>query len=592
MFINLIVIAVIGIIAYMWGARGFFSAFLHMVCVVIAATIAFAVWEPVAYALMGNAKVGGSTAMLDMAWIIGLIGPFAAVLVAIRIACDKIVPTNLDFDGATNMIGGLVCGAVSGVISAGVLVIALGFVPAKTPIWAYQPMDFEGNGSIVRRNNLWAPADTLTASLYRMLSESTFYPDSGETLAKWKPNMADVGPLNRITFPPPDGGGRHTIHPSGFEITGRYTLTARDPKELLSDTINPGVRQTYQYIDGSNLEGGARLEGVVIKFGPAAKERTGAVIVGNSQVQMLVENPQTQETRLILPAAMISQAQGDKASLGRWRFNAEKVFISSVGGASEALMAFEFPVPNGFNPIAVTVRGVRTDLRSMSVGKTFDSIAARDAEIKTGQIAPRVALADLNRSGQVKVKIDSSTFDGPISFGGTLPYGMILQKDNVGGLLLNDEGYIYDGEAKLPTPQTQNRGIERVLQVRGLAGGDDTVVVKVVMDETNTQFGLLSSAIESLESRDYPPVLLDNNGQPYAPIGYVYESTGGETWIRFTPQNPLQSLTEPPLNSISRSLPGNKLTLLYRVSKRVKITDLVVGDKVIANFDKGVDTGQ
>lgn len=588
--ISFVVIGVIGVIAYIWGSRGFFSAFLHMVCCVIAATVAFAAWEPLAYWLMGQTRVGGSTTMLDLAWVIGLIAPFVVTLAVIRIACDKIVPTNLDFDGATNMIGGLACGAVSGVITAGLLVIALGYGPARNPLWNFQPMEHENNGSVVRKSNLIVPADTITASLFSMLSESTFYPDSGETLAKWRPNMADEGPLNRITFPPPNGGGRHAVHPTGFQITGRYQVAAKNPGEIFADTINPDARQQYQFLDGTQLGGQARLEGVVIKFGPGAKERTGAVIVGNSQVQMLIENPQTGETRTVLPATMISQAQGDRPTLGRWRFNAPQTFISSVGGASESLMAFEFPVPQGFNPIALSFRGVRTDLRSTTGGKTYETIAARDADIRSGAIAPRMNVSDLIRTGAERVRIDTTSFESPIRFGGQLPFGMILQKDNVGGLLLDDSGFIYDGEMKLPTQQTENRGIERVLQVRGIAPGDDTVIMQVTMDEDNPQFGLLSRVIERLEDRNHAPVFIDSNGQPYAPIGYCFKSTSQETWVRFTPQRPIQSLGEAPLTSISRSLPGNKLILLYRVSKGVKMTDLVVGKQVIVTFDKPFDT--
>ncbi|MBX3387768.1 MAG: CvpA family protein [Phycisphaeraceae bacterium] len=587
---DIIVIAIIGVIAYIWGSRGFFSSFLHMVCCIVAATVAFAVWEPLAYWLMDQTKVGGSTTLLDLAWIIGLIAPFVVPLALTRLAIDKAVPTNLDFDGATNMIGGLACGAVSGFITAGLLVIALGFGPARNPLWTFQPMDFETNGSIVRRSNLLVRADTVTASVFSMLSESTFYPDSGETLARWRPNMADEGPLNRITFPPPNGGGRHTIHPTGFEITGRFQVAPKDSRELLTDTLNPDTRQQYQFLDGTQLGGQARLEGVVIKFGPAAKERTGAVIVGNGQIQMLVENQQTGETRTILPATMISQAQGDRPTLGRWRFNAQQTFISSVGGASESIMVFEFPVPQGFNPIALTVRGVRRDMRSMPAGRTFETVAARDVEIRSGAIAPRMNVSDLVRTGAARVRIDPTDYQAPIRFGNQMPFGMILQKDNVPGITLNEGGFIENGETRLPTPQTQNRGIERVLQVRGIAVGDDTVIMQVTMDETNTQFGLLTPAMERLEDRNFPPVFIDNNGQPYAPIGYCYESTGQESWIRFTPQTPLGSLNDAPLTSISRSLPGNKLVLIYRVSKGVKMTDMVVGRHVVVTFDKPFDT--
>ena len=34
------VIAIIAVIAYIWASRGFFSAFLHMLCVIVCGTLA------------------------------------------------------------------------------------------------------------------------------------------------------------------------------------------------------------------------------------------------------------------------------------------------------------------------------------------------------------------------------------------------------------------------------------------------------------------------------------------------------------------------------------------------------------------------
>ncbi|MDI1290704.1 MAG: hypothetical protein PSX37_12235, partial [bacterium] len=83
MGLSLIAIAIMLLTAYIWLTRGFFSAFLHMICVVLAGGIAFAVWEPFAYLLLDKGRFLESTA-----WCLGLALPFTAALLVLRLICD------------------------------------------------------------------------------------------------------------------------------------------------------------------------------------------------------------------------------------------------------------------------------------------------------------------------------------------------------------------------------------------------------------------------------------------------------------------------------------------------------------------------
>ena len=49
---NLIIIGLVVLIAYWWSNEGAFSALLHLVCVIAAGTIAFAVWEPIVFGVL------------------------------------------------------------------------------------------------------------------------------------------------------------------------------------------------------------------------------------------------------------------------------------------------------------------------------------------------------------------------------------------------------------------------------------------------------------------------------------------------------------------------------------------------------------
>ena len=46
---NLLIVALIALIAYWWSSQGFVSGFLHLVCVICAGAFALALWEPLIY---------------------------------------------------------------------------------------------------------------------------------------------------------------------------------------------------------------------------------------------------------------------------------------------------------------------------------------------------------------------------------------------------------------------------------------------------------------------------------------------------------------------------------------------------------------
>ena len=49
---NIILLGLIGLIAYWWANQGLFSAILHLLCVIVAGAVAFGVWEPLVYGLL------------------------------------------------------------------------------------------------------------------------------------------------------------------------------------------------------------------------------------------------------------------------------------------------------------------------------------------------------------------------------------------------------------------------------------------------------------------------------------------------------------------------------------------------------------
>src|SRR5690606_23553448 len=140
MFIALLSAVVVLASAYIWLTRGFFSAMINMVCVIVAGAIAFGVVEPLAYLILDAAPERGFMSIIrDAAWALALALPFAVSVVVLRLSVDKLLPHNTKLQGSADYAGGLVCGGASGVITAGIMVMSIGFLRVDTAFMGYQP---------------------------------------------------------------------------------------------------------------------------------------------------------------------------------------------------------------------------------------------------------------------------------------------------------------------------------------------------------------------------------------------------------------------------------------------------------------------
>ena len=137
-------IVIIPIIAYLWAARGFFS---------VPAPGLLPDRRGRRLRTPGSLHPTSSWGLLDPKETrsstrhgpLGLLVPFRLTIAVLRPIVDPIIRANLDFDTVTNMVGGGLCGVVTGFITCGVLVLALGYLPTKSSIVGlpYQPMEFE-----------------------------------------------------------------------------------------------------------------------------------------------------------------------------------------------------------------------------------------------------------------------------------------------------------------------------------------------------------------------------------------------------------------------------------------------------------------
>lgn len=594
MILSLIVIVVAGMIAYIWSARGFFSAFLHMLCVIAAGAIAFALWEPLALWMLSNDTTQGGT-LIDLAWGVALGVPFAIILTILRVACDKIVPFNLDFDGTANLVGGLSCGAVSGTLTAGILVMSVGFTRLDTEFLGHQPVIYSSaGGSLVRGSGLYFPADKLTAWFYGTLSNGSLVPTSSDaqnrpnSLGRLHPELADEGPILRVNWE--EGKAKTTLPPDAFEVLARQKFEpANDPSSLFGDSFEPGRKDSFEYLNGEKANAGnSYIESFVVRFKSGAKEQSGRIVVGTGQVRLLIQKDANDpfSTMSILPLSVVSQATGDKPLNGRWRYNAPNVFISSVGGRDDAPMAFEFVTPKGATPIALYVKGIRYDVSDMKPSAAYSSQSSRDDAIRSGAYVPTTQAKPIEWGRAIKMKGDTNSLgENTLVIRQQMPFTITLQKDVLYGLEVDDTNSISGGGlAKFDKKDIAPFGTDPKLQVRKFAVSDDTSIVQVVMDGRNKQFGFLSDVAAGYE-REAQPIVVDSIGTQYAPIGYVYRGAG-QTWIYFNPQAPLKSTIDREMPILTRSQPDQELVLIFRVSKNVKLKGVAIGSQGLVEFQK------
>lgn len=580
MTMNLIAIGIVGLLAYIWLTRGFFSALLNLMCVIAAGAIAFAVWEPLSIFFLQKAGTSGIGATIgDAAWALGLGLPFLVSLALLRAATDAALPSNAQCGSLGDYIGGGLCGLLAGIIVSGISVMSLSFLRVEPDFMGYKGMDYSVSGSIKEGDALWVPTDKLTANFYAFVSKRSFA--TSEPLAKWYPAVHQAGHEMRLNFG--DGKARNTIKPEDFRIIGHYTVgtdAGAPASALLSDAWDSTV-QTVNDRQDKPITGASRLEGFVIDFASGAKEKTGQVVVGAAQIRLLCENA-SEEPYIAYPAAVVTQAESAKTNFARFRYNARDLHIASVGAASKTVMGFEFLIPKDYKPVGLFVKNIRSDVSSMKA-TPFPTIAERDAGILSGSI--------------VQMEVDAP--DVATSTGAT---SQANQEKNEGAEASNTLGYtIQDGKQRNleveggrvkegtqafdPQELKNNTHIEHNLRIDRFFTTDDVVIFKVdvTRDKPASWLGGAARAVENI----LPPQVMDTSGQVYDAVGYVYEDAT-IIEIRFTPGQPIRGLSEIG-HTLTSSRNDQKLKLIFRVSRGVTLQDFRIGSKVLQVFDPKIE---
>ncbi len=616
MMMNVIAILIVLASMYIWLLRGFFSAFIHLMCTVAAGAIAFAVMEPLGLYILSSAGARGwiSELQTGSAWAVALAVPFVVAYAIFRAALDATLRRNIHVNQTANYIGGGFCGTLAGVILSGITVMSIGRLrlPADMGLFDYRAVQISANGSVQRGDSLWIPTDRLTSALFSHLSSAVYY--SEDSLAYYYPAYYATAGISRYAATNGENRARNNIIPGSFSIIDSYevqppaTVTGKARLDEMTKDRFTAAQTGLQNFDGDPVDPASKLYGYVVNFATTAKEKTGQVVVVNAQVALLVNN--TVESKLVFPHAAVIKAAppnidpSDVRALkkkyvefARFGFTSggDGKYFPSVGADSDSRFGFEFLVPPGFTPVALYVKGVRADIADPKPAQTFSTALSRDMGIPGMMVADVAANLDeslvyLMRKGAANETAIEETPPDVFGFQMSTSIGIQLQRDQLqGGTVISAKGggMIQDGDYRFNPRDVAGSGLDPALKVDKYEPIENQVVCQLDAGMTNAwRFG------ERGFDNDKPIYLVDQKGKKYQCIGFYYRD-GDIIGVRYTPGTPLTGLAELP-KTLSRSEPGQQVKLVFRVSKGAVITGFAIGDKLAIKWQPKfrVDTEQ
>ena len=234
MIANVVLVLFLILSIVLWSSYGLFSAFLHLLVTIVCAALSLALWEPLVLGVLIHR-------MPYYAWCVGLLGPFVLLLIAVRAVQDKLVRWNLRFENMTNIIGGGLCGLLSGILATGLVFTAVGLLPLGESIFGYQPITVKRDGSLEGRagDGLLFPVDRWAIGFFESLSRGVFHPSGGTPLAQHQPRMADRAVLNRVY--PVDPDSSPSVHPDSVRVDHVSRFGVVDLTEVIGDTADATV---------------------------------------------------------------------------------------------------------------------------------------------------------------------------------------------------------------------------------------------------------------------------------------------------------------------------------------------------------------
>lgn len=548
MIISFIGIAIVLLITYWWSNAGAFSAFIHFLCVVTAGAVAFAVWEPAAYLMMGGDAGGYAKG-------ISLLGTFIVVMVVLRLFTDRFIPMNLTLPRAADVVLGGAFGLGSGVLTVGLLTIGIGFVQSTVTIFDYtgwsRRSDVPNAPTIGSDEAYLLGVAEATAGFYGYLSWGAYTPWlGGGTINTHMPQLVrTAGSLYRDSFD--EGMGKVAIPPSA--VTKIELLDV--PPVPLSGGVGAAPKAAW----------GVQFDIAQDGFDGAGQQ----FVLSASQVRV-VGDGKTGRANAAHPLAWVQEVKG--AGVRPFFFNSPTSYATSVESKGDGTFVLLFSKDDlkGQSPRYFEIKGVRFKLPS-NAKSSPDVMTGGGATASSKQIADEAAT-------NINALIDFP--DPKYSLGSTT-----INTNSAGSLELDKDNFILGGEQKFPRNTTSSVGSD--LRVRGFKVSEGERLLRI--DATATTDGVRIFPDLNPWVREAGPAaqsarvaVVDESGAKYYAVGLV-EDDGEWVLVKSMRGRPL-TLKDIPIQAVGS---GKKLSLHFRVPSKTKIVGLVLAT---GNEDRVVNT--
>ncbi len=521
--VNIVLIALVAMIAYWWANQGLFSAIIHLLCVIVAGAIALALWEPLTVGLLlhGNA-------FDNYAWGVSLVGLFVAALLLLRLATNKLIPANVDLPHWANLGFGFPVGAASGVLSVGMLIIGMGFIQSEREIFGHVGSARSARTGQVGEvgSRMWLPFHKWTDEFYSRLSVGSL--STPRPLRHYYPNLSDQA-VSLVRDSYRSGRGQVSLLPSAASVDAVY---------VCSDLGRCAVH---------------------VKFRRDAMDFGEQLTISAAQLRLIAWPQGKDKPYISFPVSWTQEIKG--VGMGTYLFDDLSHYIRSVPGREAADVTIEFPLPAELEPRFIQIKGTRYDLPQAEERTRLEYEAVLSG---MGGTSPTVGLlTDLAGARPID--------DADIALSNSIS-PVVVSSNQLPGTMKESNKFLVSGDAHFK----KGRGmISRQLRIKGINEPGGTRIVKL-----NVSRGRSADIFGPLRERagaKARPVLIDSQGHQYSPIGFIHENPEGVR-IFLDPTRGIASADDLP------HLPTTgeqELRLVFRVTDDVTIVAFRLGDVTV-----------
>jgi hypothetical protein len=550
MIINICILIFLAAMAYFWATWGWFSAMIHLVCTITAAALAVALWEP----LVVNYLLGRMPAF---GWGVGLIAPFALLLIIFRTATWALVPGNVQHNSIADQAMGGLCGLLSGILSTGIMVIGLSLMPLDVSLAGYQPLSLDQSGQVVKTkgSGLWVEVDSMTVRFLEKISGSSF--TSGKPIREYQPDLVTQAALFRLKSDPHSS---FSLVPESVEVPALLGMKLWDVPVDERGQILIGERPKNQ-----------KLVLVDTKWSntPGTYDSDGALRVHPSQIRLVAAMDGTPEGAIELLAPLaVSVGQPTMKDRQFTMLDKDNVVIS--GNAQTMRLGWMFLVDEKVKPLSIVMRKARFALPAMT---DKDDAAMIEA---FGMVVPRTVGLDISTPAATT---EPPTVGGRSGMAANAAAVSIEVSDRLPRVLSKNAstGFTFDGSTvksgrgnapPLTPGSPASIGADRLACPAHLA----MVRVRIAKDQAFSLLGAARASAAMLQ----PMQLKDHVGQTWMPTAWALRTENDGMEVRYEPDAPIRAVKELPVEQLNT--PAAELYVYFPVQRGVKIVEFQIGN--------------